>query len=64
MSVPNSVKIPLDSLWEEKDFKHLIMALGFATGMVDSKADSETKKLYEQTAFMCAKFVEAYNKVK
>lgn len=62
MRVPNSVKIPLDSLWEEKDFKHLIMALGFAAGMVDENASDEMKELYKQVAFMCEKFVSACNK--
>lgn len=62
MSIPNSVVIPLDKAWSADDFKHFIMAVGFASGMVDENATPEMKELYKQSAAVCEKFVSICEK--
>ena len=62
MAVPNKVTLPLDKVWSADDYRHLIMAVGFATGMLDDNASEEMKELYKQTAIMCEKFVGSVKK--
>ena len=63
-NVPNKVNIPLDCVWSDKEFKHLVMILGYATGAMDENANSETKALYSDCAQMCESFLKKYNAIK
>lgn len=63
MAVPDKVVVALDRAWSAEDFKNLVMIIPFATGMMNENPTEEEKKVYDDCALVCEKFLKKYKEI-